>query len=63
MCSFLSAGGTLLLATPEAPALSGDGRVTQLVVLVIRHDPLGGTEGLMLNRPCAANVGNLLGWG
>ncbi len=55
--------GTLLLATPEAPIVSGDGRVTQLVVLVLRHDPLGGTVGLMLNRPCFASVGDLLGWG
>lgn len=34
---FLPSAGTLLLATPGAPALSGDGRVMQLVVLFTRH--------------------------
>ena len=47
---------------PDAPLLSGDGRVTELVVLLLRHDS-DGSQGIMLNRPCFANVGDLLGWG
>jgi putative AlgH/UPF0301 family transcriptional regulator len=54
--------GTLLLATPEAPLLSGDVRVSELVVLLLRHSDAG-SQGVMLNRPCFANVGDLLGWG
>lgn len=62
MTSAHSHTGTLLLATPEAPLLSGDGRVSELVVLLLRHSDAG-SQGVMLNRPCFANVGDLLGWG
>lgn len=51
-----------MLATPEAPELSGDARVTQLVILLLSHGP-GGSEGVMLNRPSFACVEDLLGWG
>lgn len=61
MSTFLWAGN-LLLATPEAPTLSGDGRVGQLVILILRHDE-DGTEGVMLNRPSFACVSDLIGWG
>lgn len=54
--------GQLLLATAEAPELSGDPRVTQLVVLILHHDSRG-TEGIMLNRPSFACVQDLMGWG
>ena len=42
--------------------LSGDRRVSELVVLLLRHSDAG-SQGVMLNRPCFANVGDLLGWG
>lgn len=56
------ATGMLLLAMPEAPIISGDPRVAELVVLLLRHDATG-SEGVMLNRPCFATLGDLLGWG
>jgi len=56
------AAGHLLLATPQAPVLSGDLRVACLVILILRHDSEG-SEGVILNRPCAACMGDLRGWG
>lgn len=53
--------GMLLLAMPDAPIISGDPRVAELVVLLLRHDATG-SEGVMLNRPCFATLGDLLGW-
>ena len=60
LCCFAS--GNLVLATPEAPELSGDARVAQLVILLLSHGPRG-SEGVMLNRPSFACVEDLLGWG
>ena len=51
-----------MLATPKAPQLSGDARVAQLVILLLRHGA-DGSEGVMLNRPSFACVSDLLGWG
>jgi len=55
--------GGLLIASPDAPDLLGDDRAWQLVVLVTAHDPRTGSAGLILNRPAAAVLGDLLGWG
>ena len=52
--------GTLLVATPRAGHRNP--RYEQLVVLVLEHSD-SGTSGVILNRPCAAMVDDLLGWG
>ncbi len=54
--------GGLLLATPSAPVLTEESKMWQLVVCLLQHGP-GGSKGLILNRPCAARVGDLPGWG
>ena len=55
------AAGCLLVATPRAPRLM-DARYEQLVILLLEHGP-GGSSGVILNRPCACIVEDLLGWG
>ena len=55
--------GGLLIASPDAPTLLGDDRAWQLVVLVTAHAPGSGSTGLILNRPAAAQLDDLLGWG
>lgn len=54
--------GGLLLARAEAPNLNSDSRLCQLVVFVLEHGP-NGSKGVIINRPAAASVGDLLEWG
>lgn len=54
--------GGLLIAQPQAPALSNDERLWQLVIFLTEHGP-SGSAGLVLNRPATAKVGDLLAWG
>jgi putative AlgH/UPF0301 family transcriptional regulator len=55
--------GGLLVAAPDAPALTGDDRTWQLVAVVTAHDRERGSAALILNRPATATLGDLLGWG
>jgi hypothetical protein len=54
--------GGLLIAQPHAPELLGDARYWQLVIFLLEHGARG-SRGVILNRPAAAKVGDLLQWG
>ncbi len=59
---WLQFAGSLLIATRDAYLITNDARLAELVLLVLRHDERG-SEAIILNRPCTAGVGDLLGWG
>ena len=54
--------GGLLIARPEGPELAGDPRYWQLVIFLLEAGPAG-ARGVILNRPAAVKVGDLLSWG